>query len=284
MPIYSQDEEYNEPEEPDTYNEPPMQQKKDADEDSEESKESFDPSKLLKKLNMKVVACIVGVIILLILILMVVAWADVKKQKKAAADIAKSDLKTAQELEDYYQSHPDERPEPGEDAPIAQASTEYYSIDETRILRKWGYTASELDITARDHLSATELVKQARKDREAAQKEALDAVRDTASPEYQALLNKTWLGGDSLDLSGVQVDSIYNTAQRTENVDYEKCGAQGTQLFLKLQLDNGTSAFMTVTPVRYLELAESGNIVVSIEQVEYGETTVIISIQEVRVD
>ena len=159
-----------------------------------------------------------------------------------------------------------------------------YKLDDIKVLRKWGYTANELEVASRDGISAKALVEQAKKDREAAQREALKEVSDTASPEYQNLLNKTWLGGDPIDLTGVDPNIVYNTETWTENVDYEKCGAQGTQLFIKLYLDNGTAAFMSVTPGRYVELADSGNIVVNLEALTSENLCVITKVTEVRVN
>ena len=109
-------------------------------------------------------------------------------------------------------------------------------------------------------------------------------MRDTASPEYQELLNKTWLGGAPLNLDAVDPNVIYNNTSRKMNVDYEKCGAQGSQLFLKLYLDDGTAAFMTVTPNRWKELNDSGNIVVEVTWREAGELRIVTDVHEVRVD
>ena len=159
-----------------------------------------------------------------------------------------------------------------------------YKLDDIKVLRKWGYTANELEVASRDGISAKALVEQAKKDREAAQREALKVVSDTASPEYQNLLNMTWLGGEPLDLTGVDPNIVYNTETWTENVDYEKCGAQGTQLFIKLYLDDGTAAFMAVTPGRYVELADSGNIVVNLEALTSETLRVITKVTEVRVN
>lgn len=159
-----------------------------------------------------------------------------------------------------------------------------YSKKEVEALRLWGYTADEIEISSRDGIPAKTLVDQAKFDRQLAQKEALDAVRDTASPEYQELLNKTWLGGAPLNLDAVDPNVIYNNTSRKMNVDYEKCGAQGSQLFLKLYLDDGTAAFMTVTPNRWKELNDSGNIVVEVTWREAGELRIVTDVHEVRVD
>ncbi len=280
MPVYGQGDFYEEEEIDDEEVEETS-----APETDEEEPKSFKPQ---IKVNPKIIACVTGIIVVLIIILFIVTGISASQRKKAEAKAEQEALEQVQAMEDYYNEHPEERPTPA-DPNTTQASTEIgatvnYKLEDIKILRKWGYTANELEIASRDGVSAKALVEQAKKDRESAQREALKAVSDTASPEYQALLSKTWLGGDPIDLSGVDPNIVYNTETWTENVDYEKCGAQGTQLFVKLYLNNGTSAFMTVTPGRYVELSDSGNMVVNIEALTSDTLCVITKVEEVRVD
>lgn len=290
MPVYGQGDFYEEEEiEDDTV--------ETSTTETDEDKEDVEKPKLSKpqiKVNPKVIACVIGIAVVLIIIVFIVAGMSASQRKKAEAKAEQDALEQIQAMEDYYNEHPEERPTPAdpnatEVAVTPEASTDIgtavnYKLEDIKILRKWGYTANELEIASRDGITAKALVEQAKKDRESAQREALKAVSDTASPEYQALLNKTWLGGDPIDLSGVDPNIVYNTETWTENVDYEKCGAQGTQLFVKLYLNNGTSAFMTVTPGRYVELADSGNMVVNIEALTSDTLCVITKVEEVRVN
>lgn len=290
MPVYGQGDFYEEEEiEDDTV--------ETSTTEPDEDKEDVEKPKLSKpqiKVNPKVIACVIGIAVVLIIIVFIVAGISASQRKKAEAKAEQDALEQIQAMEDYYNEHPEERPTPAdqnvtEDAVNTEASMDMgamvnYKLEDVKILRKWGYTANELEIASRDGITAKALVEQAKKDRESAQREALKAVSNTASPEYQALLNKTWLGGDPIDLSGVDPNIVYNTETWTENVDYEKCGAQGTQLFVKLYLDNGTSAFMTITPGRYVELADSGNMVVNIEALTSDTLRIITKVEEVRVD
>lgn len=295
MPVYSQGEDY---EEEDLATPTPKATARrttptpEPAESPPEEEEVHDPPKQRGKFqfNAKLAACIAALIALLIIIVLITGWINSNADKKAQEEQRQEALRIAAEKESYYAEHPEERPtvadtvtgETSADTP-APVQTGSYSLDELKVLRKWGYTAAEIEAAQRDGITPQGLVKQAKKDREDAQKEALMAVFDTASPEYQRLYNMTWLSGDSIDLSGVNPDAVYNTLQHTENVDYEKCGAQGTQLFIKLYLDDGTNAFMTVTPGRYVTLADSGNIVVSISEVEMGGIKVIVDVREVAV-
>lgn len=256
MPIYGQGDTYEEEEIEDT--------------EEAEEKKSF-------SVNPKIIGLSCAGVALVLIIGAVLVWSGVQKdkaQQQANADAVFQNLKDQEELFE----------EDGETQPVVQQSSVSYSKKEVEALRLWGYTADEIEISSRDGIPAKTLVDQAKFDRQLAQREALDAVRDTASPEYQELLNKTWLGGAPLNLDAVDPNVIYNNTSRKMNVDYEKCGAQGSQLFLKLYLDDGTAAFMTVTPNRWKELNDSGNIVVEVTWREAGELRIVTDVHEVRVD
>ena len=214
MPVYGQGDFYEEEEiEDDTV--------ETSTTEPDEDKEDVEKPKLSKpqiKVNPKVIACVIGIAVVLIIIVFIVAGISASQRKKAEAKAEQDALEQIQAMEDYYNEHPEERPTPAdpnatEVAVTPEASTDIgtavsYKLEDIKILRKWGYTANELEIASRDGITAKALVDQAKKDRESAQREALKAVSDTASPEYQALLNKTWLGGDPIDLSGVDPNIV----------------------------------------------------------------------------
>lgn len=271
MPIYGQGDTYEEEEIEDT------EETVEADEKPAKQKKSF-------SVNPKIIGLSCAGVALVLIIGAVLIWSGVQKdkaQQQANADAVFQNLKDQEELQER---NPELFEEDGETQAEQQQSSVSYSKKEVEALRLWGYTADEIEISSRDGIPAKTLVDQAKFDRQLAQKEALDAVRDTASPEYQELLNKTWLGGAPLNLDAVDPNVIYNNTSRKMNVDYEKCGAQGSQLFLKLYLDDGTAAFMTVTPNRWKELNDSGNIVVEVTWREAGELRIVTDVHEVRVD
>lgn len=274
MPIYGQG---------DTYEEEEIEDTEETVEESEEAEEKPDKQKKSFSVNPKIIGLSCAGVALVLIIGAVLVWSGVQKdkaQRQANADAVFQNLKDQEELQER---NPELFEESGETQAEQQSSVSY-SKKEVEALRLWGYTADEIEISSRDGIPAKTLVDQAKFDRQLAQKEALDAVRDTASPEYQELLNKTWLGGAPLNLDAVDPNVIYNNTSRKMNVDYEKCGAQGSQLFLKLYLDDGTAAFMTVTPNRWKELNDSGNIVVEVTWREAGELRIVTDVHEVRVD
>lgn len=272
MPIYGQG---------DTYEEEEIEDTEEAEEKPAKQKKSF-------SVNPKIIGLSCAGVALVLIIGAVLVWSGVQKdkaQRQANADAVFQNLKDQEELQERNPELFEESGETqAEQQPVVQQSSVSYSKKEVEALRLWGYTADEIEISSRDGIPAKTLVDQAKFDRQLAQKEALDVVRDTASPEYQELLNKTWLGGAPLNLDAVDPNVIYNNTSRKMNVDYEKCGAQGSQLFLKLYLDDGTAAFMTVTPNRWKELNDSGNIVVEVTWREAGELRIVTDVHEVRVD
>lgn len=275
MPVYRQDDVYEEEEVK------PQARSKGATE--EEVEETTQPQKRSFSFNPKLIAIIACGVVLVIIIVLLLGFVTSKRDAKAQQEMNDKIYQDILAQEELKANMPSE-PVVAETTPVVQQSSVSYSQKEISALRLWGYTADEIELASRDGIAAKTLVAQAKHDRELAQKEALDAVSDTASPEYQAILNKTWLGGTPLDMSTVEPGRIYNRETATVNVDYEKCGAQGNQLFLKLILDDGSSAFMYITPSRWVELPESGNIVVTIARMEAGGLSIITDIQEVRVD
>lgn len=276
MPIYGQG---------DTYEEEEIEETEETVEEEAEEK----PVKQKKSfsVNPKIIGLSCAGVALVLAIGAVLIWSGVQKdkaQQQANADAVFQNLKDQEDLQARNHELFEDNGETQAEQPVVQQSSVSYSKKEVEALRLWGYTADEIEISSRDGIPAKTLVDQAKFDRQLAQKEALDAVRDTASPEYQELLNKTWLGGAPLNLDSVDPNVIYNNTSKKLNVDYEKCGAQGSQLFLKLYLDDGTAAFMTVTPNRWKELAETGNIVVEVTWREAGDLRIVTDVHEVRVD
>lgn len=298
MPVYVQkdeyDEEYDSPVEETEMEEEASEKEPeevgDTDEEEEAPKKPKKKHVKKKKRSSRNTALIAGAAIgsTVLIVMVAVVGINVAKAKKVADQEAAEQeaFEQTQRLYEYHQEMGDQ-PTLASDETEAETQPTFsvtYTSAELKALRKWGYTASELEIASRDGLTPQELVDSARADREEAQKEALAAVSDTASDEYKKLLNQTWLGGEPLDVSQFTADYVYNTEERTEIADYEKCDPHGEQCFIKVYLDNGDAAFMQVTPQRFNELPDTGNMVVVIDDVTLNDVTVITSITEQRVN
>lgn len=298
MPVYRQDRNYEEEMAEEPVVEEKEEEKEEKEEQSEESEEEESeeedkpkqkkPKKKKTKRNTKmIVALSLGSTALLVLV--GVAAIGIKtKQDEAASRKAQKEAFEQMIAESEAYANTGETisndPDAEEDTQPEVTSSVSYSDQELKALRKWGYTASEIEVASQQGLSAKELADSAREDREEAQKEALAAVSDTASDEYKNLLYSTWLGGEDLDVSAFTNDYIYTSTSRVENVDYEKCAAKNEQCFIRLNLDNGKPAFMYITPDRYNELPDTGNMVVEITTVQSGDIEVITDIVEQRVN
>ena len=263
----------------------PVEAEEDEDEEEEEEKPKPKKKKQKKRsaaTTKKLIAFGVGSTALIAI--MVVTSIGLSVKKKAAEEAKRQEELYAEVAKSYTPLEADDNTEAETEVEQDISSVSSYTDKELRALRKWGYTASEISIAERDGLSAKDLVESAKEDREEAQKEALAAVSDTASDEYKNLLDKTWLGGEELDVSAFTSDLIYMPNERVENVDYVKCEPHNQQCFIKLMLDNGVPAFMYISPDRYNELPDSGNMVVNIQTVTANDVEVITSITEQRVN
>ncbi len=135
-----------------------------------------------------------------------------------------------------------------------------YTAEEKELLRAWGYTGDEIESEQLKSTPAEDLVEASKK----AQEEAREALANPESPEYQALLNQTWLGELPVDVPVYNPEtSEVGTTTLTLNADFEKMPAHGSNLFLRVELEDGSHHFMEVSPYRYSQLPDSGNIVVT---------------------
>lgn len=181
--------------------------------------------------------------------------------------------------------------EPAPSASIVEGGAEYweqfdavfrYTDEERALLRSWGYTGSEIEAGELAETPAGELVAASKQ----AQEEARATLSNPESPEYQALLNDTWLGQQLINLpayvEGETEGSIfYNTY--TYNADYEKIPAHGNNLFLKVYMPDKSYAFMECPILRYMQLPESGNIVVQYQTATIDNQVIVYNMTEVAV-
>lgn len=163
---------------------------------------------------------------------------------------------------------------------VSEVSTFTYTDTELAELRAYGYTGAEIEEFQSQAIPSSNLVEDARAAQEAIQRDILETLSDVTSPEYQELLNSTWLGGEPLTITPTE---NYSTEIVSYNADYDKVEPKGTQLFLAIHLEDGTNVFMPVHPVRWVTLKDSGNINVEYTVVTYGSAKVVTEIHEVEV-
>lgn len=158
-----------------------------------------------------------------------------------------------------------------------------YTEEEKKELRAWGYTGDEIEAHEAVGDSVDDLVAASK----AEQEEARKKLSNPESPEYQALLNNTWVGQSEFVLPAYQEDATENQisyGQRTVNADYVKIAPHGHQLFLKVFLSPDSYVFMECPILRYMQLADTGNIVISYTEAEINGVTVVSDISEVSID
>jgi hypothetical protein len=153
-----------------------------------------------------------------------------------------------------------------------------YTQDEIERLRSFGYTADEIETSQITEIPVDVLCEQAEQKIKAEQQKIIDELSDTASEVYQELVNKTWLAGATISLTPTE---DYMLEGFVENVDYIKLPPRGNQLFLRLTMLDGTYSFMAVPPYRWMELRDSGNIVIRYVRCNYNGTYVITEIEEI---
>ena len=140
-----------------------------------------------------------------------------------------------------------------------------YTEEERAELRACGYTADDIEHGISEKIPAEQLIEEA----EHAQAEKWAALNDPASEEYQALLDQTWLGEAPTSLPEYSDTMVTSNTIKKLNADYVKIPAYGPNLFIKIDMGNGTHYFMQCDVVTYTKLADSGNI-----NVQYNEYVV----------
>lgn len=154
-----------------------------------------------------------------------------------------------------------------------------YSIEEREVLRANGYTADDIERFEVEERDPVQLVEEAKAARKAVYDEEIKPYLDGASPKFNELKELTWLGtGEMSSTILSSEEGQYEQRLGAYNCDYKKIPAYGSQLFVKLTLMDfdGKEIFMTVTPDRYNELSDTGNIVVTIDYYLYSDGSILV--------
>lgn len=145
---------------------------------------------------------------------------------------------------------------------------------DTEILRKLGYTGDEIELALSNGASVDELVAAAEALRDEEAKEALIRMSDTASDEFKLITNDSIFCMPYQEFVPIGEESMSYTNYSDYyivNADYEKLPSYGLQLIIKCKIANGTYVFMTVEPTRWQTLPDTGNIVLGVTYILYGD-------------
>lgn len=225
----------------------------DTDGENYDSDDSDDGSQTLGRKKMIIIAVIAAVIVTGIV--SITLFSSMKKNKEETA-----------------QKHADELLADDSENEVV---TFYYTDDELRELRAAGYTGLEIEDFEMNEQDVSMLLKEAAALRQATYEKEILPYFDNASDEFKMLMRNTWVGQEEFEID----DDISNWTYHIEtvNADYNKITSSGMQCFIKFYLPDGTSGFTFIEPKRYKNLAESGNIVLSIEYTILTDGTKVIT-------
>ena len=158
-----------------------------------------------------------------------------------------------------------------------------YTPEEVEALRAAGYTGDEIEQNQTQEVPASTLIKQA----EDAHNAWVESLSNPDSPEYQELISTTTLGQPALNIpTGLTEDEInagLTSMTDTDNLDYDKVPARGSNLYLRIHMPDGSYHFMNCPFARYCSMPDAGNIVVTYTVITYQDCSVITNMVEERV-
>lgn len=110
-------------------------------------------------------------------------------------------------------------------------------------------------------------------------------MSDSASDEFKYIIDNTYFGQvgyefvpqKNLDIGDVHLKSSYFVV----NADYVKCPTYGSQLQLKCKVASDLYVWYIITPQRWEELPDKGNIVLRVDYTEYGPNLYVTNVKEV---
>lgn len=228
----------------------------------------------------------VVVIILIIMLLCVFALRSKNKSNDVSNDTFEYDTSGDIIIEDFMSETYEDDYSYDESVPEEEVVLTVYDLssEEQIRLRKAGYSADEINYALEHGFNVDDLVAAANELYDAAAKEALARMSNTAGAEYKNLMNSTYLGQkhqEFVDQSTVpEGTSVAYTTTQVINTDYTKCDTNGTQLFLKCKIGEGVYYWYQCTPQRWASLPQAGNIVLRFTFSVYGECLFVVDCTE----
>ena len=163
---------------------------------------------------------------------------------------------------------------PTDTTPTTDMSSLSLSEESMKLLRKYGYTGDEIKLAVEAGLSTDDLIAEAQLLHDELAKESLERMADHASEEFQSIINTTQYCMPYQEYFSTMWDQegyINEQGSYVVNADYEKIPTYGYQLRVKVKIANGTYAFLDVLPQRYGSMPDSGNIVVQVNYMLFGQ-------------
>lgn len=226
-----------------------------------------------------------AILVVIILVGVIMSWRKSSNNKTADDSYDDNDYLDYTEevdidLDDIYGTSDDyEDYEDYED--YSYMSLSDITTEETEELRRLGYTGDEIELAIEYGLNYQELVNHATELRDQEAKDALARMSDTAGPEFKELLNYTFMGQTPYPSPSGDRDQYKETKASVKiNSDYVKCPVRGNQLWLKCHIATDAYVWYQCPPVRWLNLPDSGNIVLNIDFYLLNDDAYVVGISE----
>ena len=159
------------------------------------------------------------------------------------------------------------------------------SLEDNKRLRAAGYTGDEIDYALKNGFDVESLIAASQElyDKEA--KEALQRMSDTASPEFLYIIDNTYfsqVGYEFVPQKELPLsEQTIVSNSFVVNADYVKCPTYGSQLQLKCKVASDLYVWLILTPQRWEQLPDAGNIVLRVYYTEYGPNRYVTDVKEV---
>jgi len=176
-----------------------------------------------------------------------------------------------------------------EQEPQHEVSDVVDSDEDAKLLSQYGYTGEEIELAKQYNLSVEAMVTNAKNRQDNAVRESIKQLSSTGSIAYQNIVNKTYLGQEK-NAEPVNQKALpegqgkESVTEQMVNCTYEKCPTYGVQLFLKCKVFNGVYVWYAISPQRWVELPDSGSIVLNVTYVHYGDNVYVADVREAASD